>query len=191
MAEGTARRLHPTPEVTRLEPLFTPAQRLEVGQRLADLQICPSWHGGLPVLLLERCWLRLSCVAVEELARRLPPDASREAPELERYRQLLACGHPGWQAQQICWEEFGAQACREALVRYWDARERGLQGWTLQQYLDLLSAYRRNFEEHRPRALPLLVLARAADGPPRDAHRLLWLRPDDSEPPHPMRHTCA
>jgi hypothetical protein len=170
---------------------LTPTQRLEVGQRLAELQTCPSWHGGLPVLLLERCWLRLSCVAMEDLARRLPPDVSREAPELERYRQLLSIGHPGWQAQQICWEEFGAQACRQALVRYWEAQERGGQGWSLQHYLDLLRDYRRNFERQRPRPLPLLVLARAGEEHRGEAHRLFWLRPHTSEPSHPMRHTCA
>lgn len=191
MAEGTARRLHPDSVLARAEGLFTPAQEREVMQRLAALQVSPAWHGGLPVLLLERCWLRLSWVAVEDLARRLPPDSSREAPELERYRQLLGCGHPGWQAQQLCWEEFGAQACREALVRYWDSREQGRQGWTLQHYLDLLSEYRRRFESQRPRTLPLLVLARSAEGQRREAHRLLWLRPEGSEPSHPMRHTCA
>jgi hypothetical protein len=177
MAEGTA--------------LFTPRQRLEVAQRLASLQCCRSWHGGVPVLLLERCWLRLTCVAVEDLARRLPPDVSREAPELERYRQLLSIGHPGWQAQQICWEEFGAQSCRQALVRYWEAQEKGGQGWTLNHYLDLLRDYRRNFEGQRPRPLPLLVLARAGQEHRGEAHRLVWLRPDTSEPSHPMRHTCA
>jgi hypothetical protein len=171
--------------------LFTPAQQQEVERRLAGLQICPSWHGGVPVLLLERCWLRLSCVAVEDLARRLPPDASREAPELVRYRQLLVLGHPGWQAQQICWEEFGAQACREAQVRYWEAREQGRHGWTLQHYLDLVSTYKDSFEDQRPRALPLLVLARASQGQRSEAHRLLWLQPNGSEPSHPMRHTCA
>jgi hypothetical protein len=177
MAEGTA--------------LFTPRQRLEVSLQLTSLQGCRSWHGGMPVLLLERCWLRLSCVAVEDLARRLPPDVSREAPELERYRQLLSMGHPGWQAQQICWEEFGAQCCREALVRYWEAQERGAQAWTLTHYLDLLRDYRRNFEHQQPRPLPLLVLARAGEEGRGEAHRLIWLRPDTSEPSHPMRHTCA
>jgi hypothetical protein len=189
MAEGTASRDHPTPEA--LTALLTPGQRLEAGRRLASLQHGSSWHGGLPVLLLERCWLRLSCVPVEKLALRLPPDASREAPELERYRQLLAIGHPGWQAQQICWEEFGAQACREALVRYWSAQERGRQGWTLQHYLDLLRVYRRSFEWQQPRPLPLLVLARVGEAHRSEAHRLIWLRPDVSEPSHPMRHTCA
>jgi len=189
MAEGTASRDHPTPEA--LTALLTPGQRLEAGRRLASLQHGSSWHGGLPVLLLERCWLRLSCVPVEKLALRLPPDASREAPELERYRQLLAIGHPGWQAQQICWEEFGAPACREALVRYWSAQERGRQGWTLQHYLDLLRVYRRSFEWQQPRPLPLLVLARVGEAHPSEAHRLIWLRPDVSEPSHPMRHTCA
>jgi hypothetical protein len=171
--------------------LLTPRQRREAAAHLHAVQECSSWHGGLPVLVLDRCWLRLTCLAVEDLARRVPPDASREAPELGRYRELLAMGHPAWQAQLLCWDEFGSQECQEALRRYWDSRERGNQGWTLQHYLDLLRDYRRSFEGPRPRPLPLLVLARASRQGAIDSHRLLWLWPDGSDPSRPMRHTCA
>jgi hypothetical protein len=171
--------------------LFTPSQRSVVERQLVLLQEFPAWDGRLPVLVLDRCWLRLSCLPVEELARHLPPDGSREAPELERYRQLLRDGHPPWQAEQLCWQEFGARACREALRRYWRCLDGGNRGWTLRRYLELLSAYRRRFERERPRPLPLLVLARAAEDPRRARHRLLWLRPGGAGAATAMRHTCA
>jgi hypothetical protein len=61
---------------------------------MALLQSSDHWHGGLPVLVLDRCWLRLEAIAVEELANKLPPDTSREAPELSRYSQLIEAGRP-------------------------------------------------------------------------------------------------
>ena len=92
-----------------------PHQREDLQRRLALLQQEQRWHGGLPVLLLDRCWLRLDSVRIDQLASRLPPDSSREAPELALYRELLAAGQQGWQAQQQCWQEFGGEACREAV----------------------------------------------------------------------------
>jgi hypothetical protein len=171
--------------------LLTLRQRQLADRQLALLQQGSTWHGGLPVLLLDRCWLRLSCVAVEELARRLPPDGSAEAPELVHFRGLLAAGLPAWQAEQLCWQEYGTEACRDAQRRYWRAQEQGNQGWTLERYLELLRTYRRRFERERPRPLPLLVLARVTEGSGRGHHRLIWLLPEAGEPPRAMRHTCA
>jgi hypothetical protein len=170
---------------------LTKRQWLEVERRLEGLQGATSWHGSLPVLLLERCWLRLSCTAVEELLLRLPPDSSREAPELVLYRQLIANGQPSWQAQQQCWDEFGAEACRQAQRRLWAAQERGNHGWTQEAYLTLVRDYRRRFLEEQPRRLPLLVLARADRACREEAHRLFWLRPGEGGSDGTMRHTCA
>ncbi|MEA5390398.1 hypothetical protein VB738_03890 [Cyanobium gracile UHCC 0139] len=164
--------------------------REELRRALRELEASDHWHGGLPVLLLERCWLRLSRVPVEHLARRLPPDCSQEAPELRRYRELLAAGRPAWEAQRICWEDFGADACREALRKFWDAQERGTQGWTLETYLDLLQQYRRRFDTGGPRPVPLLVLARRDGSAQRGRHRLLWLGPDAAAGRTSMRDTC-
>ena len=162
----------------------------QVRQAQEELNRSERWHGGLPVLLLERCWLRLSRVAVEDLANRLPPDCSQEAPELRRYRELVADGLPAWEAQRLCWEDFGADACRQALRHYWSAQERGTQGWTLETYLDLLKEYRRRFDLSGSRTLPLLVLARRQRPACRDRHRLLWLGPDGSGSRPSMRDTC-
>jgi hypothetical protein len=162
----------------------------QVRQALEELRRSEQWHGGLPVLLLERCWLRLSQVAVGDLAMRLPPDCSLEAPELRRYRELLADGLPSWEAQRMCWEDFGADACREALRHYWAAQERGSQGWTLETYLDLLKEYRLRFERAGGPTLPLLVLARRPNPSCRDRHRLLWLGPDAAGARTSMRDTC-
>lgn len=164
--------------------------RQELRRAHAELRDSADWHGGLPVLLLERCWLRLSRVSVEHLAQRLPPDCSQEAPELCRYRELVAAGCSAWEAERLCWEDFGADACREALRKFWAAQERGTQGWTLETYLDLLQQYRQRFALESPRPVPLLVLARR-EGPARGGrHRLLWLGPDAAEGRPSMRDTC-
>lgn len=155
-----------------------------------ELRRSDHWHGGLPVLLLERCWLRLSRVSVEHLAQRLPPDCSQEAPELCRYRELVAAGLSAWEAERVCWEDFGADACRDALCNYWTAQERGTQGWTLETYLELLQQYRQRFALESPRPVPLLVLARR-EGPGRlGRHRLLWLGPGTADGRPSMRDTC-
>ena len=65
---------------------LTSRQRSQIQAWAAELEAAPSWCGSLPVAVLERCWLRLRRVPVEQLATLLPPDASGEAPELVRYR---------------------------------------------------------------------------------------------------------
>lgn len=170
---------------------LTPRQWALVERNLLRMQGTSDWHGGLPLLLLERCWLRLTRVGVEELLLRLPPDGSREAPELVRYRQLLAAGHPCWLAQQECWEEFGAEACRQAQRRFWSTQEQGNHGWTLEAYFSLVRDYRRRFRQERPRPLPLLVLARSGASGRHEPHRLFWLRPGAAGVDGTMGHTCA
>ncbi len=176
-------------------PHLTPGQLARARAAFQVVEGTPSWSGQLPVLLLNRCWLRLSVIPVERLALELPPDLSRAAPELERYRTLIEAGHPAWQAQQLCWLEFGAEACHQALRHFWNAQERQPHGWTLDRYLDLLVDYRHRFANERPRPLPLIVLARPA-GPgssrsPVEDHGLMWLRPDLTISERAMRHTCA
>lgn len=154
-----------------------------------QLQRGSRWDGSQPVLLLDRCWLRLTCVPVQDLARRLPPDSSQEAPELVRYRQLRAEGHAAWQAEQLCWDEYGAAACRQALLRYWQTREHG-GDWSLERYLDLIGDYRHRFHLERPRPLPLLVLARQSRQGAAAVERLQWLCPGADGSGGSMRHTC-
>lgn len=151
--------------------LLTPAQRRSLQQWLADLRQM-AWHGDLPVALLERCWLRLELVAVQHLARRLPPDASAEAPELVRYRDLLALGLTPLEAQERCWHDFGLEACQQAQTRFWSQQDQGNHGWTLQRYLELIDAYRSRQGRRQARALPLLVLARVGSD---EVHTLHWL----------------
>ena len=141
------------------------------------------WHGQLPVVLLDRCWLRLQVLPVEQLCSVLPPDSSGDAPELVRFRELLRQGMSSLEAQDQCWQDFGREPCSEALRRFWAAQERGNRGWTLQVYLDWLQRYRLGIEGEGPKPLPLVVLARP-DG--REAHQLVWHWPVSQ----PMRHTC-
>jgi hypothetical protein len=176
-------------------PRLTARQNEQVARCLDQLQASSVWHGGLPVLLLERCWLRLTPVPVEQLAQRLPPDSSRDAPELVQFRWLLGQGHSPSTAEQLCWLEFGPEACRQAQRRFWQAQEQGNQGWSLERYLDLLRQYRQRFDQAigaaGQRQLPLLVLARSGDAPPGSVHDLVWLRAGASDLIRPMRHTCA
>ncbi|MEB3200772.1 MAG: hypothetical protein VKK62_09635 [Synechococcaceae cyanobacterium] len=170
--------------------LLSPSQRREAWRQLGRVLQSPDWHGDLPVLLLERCWLRLEVVAIDALCSRLPADPSREAPELVRYRELLAQGQPDWLAQQLCWQEFGAEACQQALRVYWQAQEQGRRVWTLETYLALRQDYRRRCEQADPWPLPLLVLARADEARSGARHRLHWLGPRSWEADRTMRHTC-
>ncbi|KMM16334.1 hypothetical protein [Synechococcus sp. GFB01] len=165
-------------------PWLSERQRGQLRTWLDELRRAPGWSGHLPVALLDRCWLRLRSVPVAALAARLPPDTSADAPELTRYRQLIARGLPGLTAQQLCWEEFGSASCQLAQQRFWQCQERGNHGWTLARYLELVQAYRERMESDAPRELPLLVLARPGSD---DAHQLHWLQPLGLS----MRHTCA
>lgn len=176
-------------------PTLTEAQKLQAEACLSHLQSAGGWGADLPVLLLNRCWLRLTVIPVGRLALELPPDLSRAAPELVRYGELVEAGCPVHQAQQQCWLEFGPEACHQALQRFWNAQERGAHGWTLQSYLDFLTDYRQRFSLQRPRPLPLLVLARPSGGsfspPAVEKDGLFWLRPGLTGSEPSMRHTCA
>lgn len=165
-------------------PWLSERQWRQLAGWLADLQLAETWHGGLPVALLERPWLRLRSVTVAELARVLPPDASAEAPELERYRQLTASGMAPWTAQLRCWEEFGQASCQAAQRRFWLCQEQRNQNWNLERYTTLIRMYRTSLDQPAPRRLPLLVLAEA-DG--NAGHQLHWLHPQGRS----IRHTCA
>jgi hypothetical protein len=151
---------------------LTPRQRADVERRLLLQQREHAWHGRLPVLLLNRCWLRLEAVPVETLAQLLPPDSTAAAPELERFRQWRRLGLSAAAAEARCWEEYGQGACQAALRRHWEAQDRGQHGWTLEAYLAFLRRYRELFAIGGPRPLPLMVLARSGS---REPHRLHWL----------------
>jgi hypothetical protein len=163
--------------------LLTPRLQAHAERQLAELQALRHWDRALPVLLLNRCWLRLEVVPVGELSRHLPPDCSAEAPELQRYRQLLEQGYPDLRAEELCWQEFGREACADALRRFWQEQQRGNRGWTLTAYLQLLRHYRQQLEAEGPTPLPLLVLGRPEGQEP---HHLHWCWPS----PPAMRHTC-
>lgn len=176
-------------EANLLEKL-TPRQWAGLRSHWQALQQRQVWSDELPVLLVDRCWLRITVVALGRLPVLLPPDNSREAPELSRYRRLRRQGLGCWESQQICWEEFGAESFQQAQRRHWQALDRGNHDWTLQRYLDLRAEYRRRWQMEKPRSLPLLVLARQGETDRSEPHRLVWVCPGaDGEEPL-MRHTC-
>jgi hypothetical protein len=176
-------------------PTLTEAQSRLTEACLSQLQQAEGWRADLPVLVLNRCWLRLTVIPMERLAFELPPDPSRAAPELVRYGELIEAGCPAHQAQQQCWLEFGPEAFHQALQRFWKVQERGDHVWTLEHYLDVLTDYRQRFATERPRSLPLLVLARPSGRPfcppTVEVDGLFWLRPGLALGEPSMRHTCA
>ncbi|MBM5793019.1 MAG: hypothetical protein FJ049_04820 [Cyanobacteria bacterium M_surface_7_m2_037] len=153
---------------------LTPRLQGQVDSLLQIQQQQQRWHGALPVLLLDRCWLQLQRVGVEELARALPPDSTGDAPELVMFRAWRQQGLDPLQAQERIWQEFGRESCSLALRRFWQAQERGHHGWTLSAYLQLLERYRQLLEADGPTPIPLLVLAREGNA---EHHRLHWCWP--------------
>ena len=150
---------------------------------LDEVRRADGWSWQLPVLLRERCWLRLSRTPLTELHRLLPPDGRDEAPELMQYRRLLQQGMDPLLAQQSCWQDFGMEDCQRALQEYWSSRDSAIHGWTAQSYRHLVSSYRERIERGIT-AVPMLVLARKNSG---ECHQLLWI----TETTPVMRHTCA
>ena len=153
---------------------LTPRLQGQVDSLLQIQQQQQRWHGALPVLLLDRCWLQLQRVGVEELARALPPDSTGDAPELVMFRAWRQQGLDPLQAQERIWQEFGRESCSLALRRFWQAQERGHHGWTLSAYLQLLERYRQLLEADGPTPIPLLELAREGSA---EHHRLHWCWP--------------
>lgn len=163
---------------------LTAAQTCHLQGWLAELEAAPGWHGGLPVVLMERSWLQLRAVTVASLAVAVPADTSAEAPELMRWRQLVREGSDPWSAQLVCWQDFGAPACQRAQRLHWQQQEQRSCGWTFADYLQLLHDYRSGLAASGGRRLPLLVLRRPQE---QGQHRLHWLPSQHVT----MRHTCA
>ncbi len=168
-----------------LDPLnvLTSRQRSGIGPILEEVRRAQEWSWQLPVLLHESSWLRLMRVSLSQLCRHLPPDGREDAPELERFRNLIAGGADALEAEQVCWAEFGMEDCQRALRRFWEGEDQIGHGWTMRRYLGLVSRYRQCVESGVP-TLPMLVLAQQGS---REQHQLFWVT--DSTPT--MRHTCA
>ena len=150
---------------------------------LDEVRRAECWSWQLPVLLRERCWLRLSRTPLTERHRWLPPDGRDEAPELVHYRRLLQQGMYPLLAQQSCWREFGIEDCQRALRDYWNSRDTAIQGGTAERYRQLVSSYRERIERGIT-VVPMLVLARKNSV---ECHQLLW----STETTPVMRHPCA
>lgn len=145
-------------------PLLPPLPRLEhaLGQCRQTLAQASCWDSTLPVPVLDRSWLQLQVYSVEGVLHRYPVDSTAHAPELIRFRLLQEQGCSSSEAERHCWEEFGAEACHQALQRFWQEQQQPSWLWSLEDYLALISRYRRSFSEAR-RSLPLLVLPRRGE----------------------------
>lgn len=150
---------------------LTEAQVLGLQDVLADRRAAAEWTWDFPVLLRDRCWLRLDRIPLRQLQTVLPPDAREEAPELMHYRRLLADGLSPLVAQQVCWHDFGMEDCQRALHGFWQSQECHHHGWTASRYRQLVGAYRERFERG-VMSVPMLVLARTGSG---ETHQLHWI----------------
>ena len=119
---------------------LTERQQRGLIEVLDEVRRADGWSWQLPVLLRERCWLRLSRTPLTQLHRLLPPDGRDEAPELVHYRRLLNQGMDPLLAQQNCWHDFGIEDCQRALQDYWNSRDTTIHGWTAERYRQLVRA---------------------------------------------------
>ena len=161
------------PLTSNTQPLvgLTEAQRLGLRDLLMDVSQARDWSWELPVLLRDRCWLRLDRIQLNQLLRHIPPDGRDEAPELTHYQRLMAVGSDPLLAQQKCWQEFGMEDCQRALHEYWESRDRANHGWTARRYRQLVSIYRDQIERGVA-AVPMLVLARQDTA---EEHQIHWI----------------
>lgn len=150
---------------------LTEAQVLGLQRVLADRRAATEWSWDFPVLLRDRCWLRLDRIPLRQLQTFLPPDARDEAPELMHYRRLLADGVDPLVAQQACWYDFGMEDCQRALHDYWQSQDCHHHGWTASRYRELVGAYRERFVRG-VMTVPMLVLARTGSC---ESHQLHWI----------------
>ena len=118
-----------------------------------------TWSLDNPVFLFDRCWLRLEEIRLVELKVRLPPDNSEEAPELIKYNYLLEKGTDHLLAVQECWLEFGIEDFHRALRNHWYWQDKGNNGWTFKDYIELFNKYRKSFE-YSSISIPLIILGR-------------------------------
>ena len=150
---------------------LTKTQRLGLRDVLLDVSKARAWSWELPVLLRDRCWLRLDRIRLSELMRYIPPDGRDEAPELMHYRKLMAQGIDPLLAQQSCWLEFGMEDCQRALHAYWQSHDKTNHGWSAQRYRQLVSLYRDQIERGLA-TVPMLVLARRETD---EEHQIHWI----------------
>ena len=150
---------------------LTKTQLLGLNDVLLDVRKADCWSWELPVLVRDRCWLRLDRIALSDLTRYLPPDGRDEAPELTHYRLLMAEGVDPLLAQQTCWQEFGMEDCQRALLAYWQSSAQTNHGWTASRYRQLVSRYRTRVERDIT-TVPMLVLARRES---EEHHQIHWI----------------
>lgn len=165
---------------------LTENQRLGLRDVLVDVSKARAWSWELPVLLRDRCWLRLDRIQLSQLMQHIPPDGHDEAPELAHYQRLIAEGSDPLLAQQSCWQEFGMEDCHRALHEYWQSRDNTNHGWTAQRYRQLVSLYRVQIERGVA-TVPMLVLARQET---TEEHQIHWVTEPTSVKDLPETKPC-
>lgn len=150
---------------------LTEKQRSGLNDVLQGVRKTDCWSWELPILVRDRCWMRLDRVQLNQLKRFLPPNGRDEAPELMHYRMLMAKGIEPHLAEQACWHEFGMRDCQRALQDYWKSQDHPDHGWTAKRYRQLVSLYRDRIENGST-AVPMLVLARRKTA---EEHEIYWI----------------
>ncbi len=129
------------------------------------------WTFNFPILLLNRCWLKLETITASELPIRLPPDNSEEAPELAKFHQLINAGENDLLALQKCWDEFGIEDFHRALRNSWDCKANGNNGWTFKKYISTIGQYRQSIALNQL-TIPLILLGRQHS---KEDHIVQWI----------------
>ena len=140
-------------------------------QTILFTMVGEKWSFNLPVLILNRCWLKLEKIKLADLKLRLPPDSSGEAPEILLYYRLLNNGKNPLLAVQECWDQFGMEDYYRALRNCWRMNDLGNNGWTFNKYIKLISQYRSNIYNSN-NIIPLIILARQES---TEEHQIRWI----------------
>ena len=129
-----------------------------------------KWSLDFPVFLFDRDWFKLQKVTLYDLAKKLKPDNSKEAPEIIQYQKLLKEGHDHLLAIQECWNEFGIEDFHRSLRNSSKWESEGNYGWTFKKYAELLIEYRKIIDSNKVN-LPIIILGRN----PKEDHKLEWI----------------
>ncbi len=131
-----------------------------------------TWSLNFPILMLDRSWLKLEKIPLADLAYKLPPDFSSEAPEIIRYHQLINEGNSLLIAAQKCWDEFGMDDFYRALRNCWRMDDLQNYGWTYKKYKKLISEYK-HYIQSSVKTIPLIALAQKDS---KENHEIIWIR---------------
>ena len=162
---------------------LTQRQRLGLQELMAAVDQTHSWSWNMPVLIRQRCWLRLDCISLGQLNSVGSPRTLGRKPL--NWCISASCAPTGcrrWRPNKPAGRNSEWTAVSRPFTATGTVAMHRRQPWTSHHFLELVTLYRRSFEVGQTR-IPMLVLPRIDSV---TGHQLHWL----SISPPPMRHTC-